>query len=99
MKKQKIAKEIKEQIINRIKNEGVSVSEAATEHGLSPNTIYSQFKVELGDPNRFETLGELVAEIYQRIHYYNHKRIHTSLGMSPEEFAQKHKFAYDLIMQ
>lgn len=40
-KKQIIAKEIKDQIIERIKNAGVSVSQAAQEHGISTNTIYS----------------------------------------------------------
>ena len=41
MKKHRIALEIKEQIINRIKNEGVSVSQAAKEHGVSEQTIYA----------------------------------------------------------
>ncbi len=35
-----IAKEIKEQVLNRIKTEGVSVAEAARQHGISPKTIY-----------------------------------------------------------
>ena len=39
-KKHRISLEVKDQVINRIKNEGVSVSQAATEHGLSVNTIY-----------------------------------------------------------
>jgi transposase-like protein len=42
MKKQfKISKEIKEQILKRIKEEGVSVSKAAEEHGLHTSTIYA----------------------------------------------------------
>ena len=41
MKRHKIAPELKEQIINRIKNEGVSVTEAAKDHGISDVTIYS----------------------------------------------------------
>jgi len=42
MKKQfKISKEIKEQILKRIKDEGVSVSKAAEEHGLHTSTIYA----------------------------------------------------------
>ena len=41
MKRQKIARELKEQIINRIKNEGVTVSQAATDHGIAENTIYA----------------------------------------------------------
>ena len=52
-------------------------------------SFYKGFKIDLGDPNRFETLGELIAEIYKTINYYNRNRIHTSLGMSPSEFAQK----------
>lgn len=41
MKKHRIAQEVKEQIINRIKNEGVSVAAAAKEHGVSEGTIYA----------------------------------------------------------
>lgn len=40
MKKHRIAPDVKEQIINRIKNDGISVQQAATEHGISVNTIY-----------------------------------------------------------
>jgi transposase len=36
----KISNEIKEQVLNRIKNEGVSVSNAAKDHGISTHTIY-----------------------------------------------------------
>ena len=52
-------------------------------------SFYSQFKVDLGDPVRFETLGELVYEIYQLIYKYNHTRIHSALKMSPIQFALK----------
>lgn len=37
----KISSEIKSEIINRIKNEGISVTEAARDHGISPGTIYN----------------------------------------------------------
>ncbi len=40
MKKHRIAPEVKEQIINRIKNEGVTVAGAAKDHGLHETTIY-----------------------------------------------------------
>ena len=33
-------KEIKEQILSRIKNEGVNAHKAATEAGISPKTVY-----------------------------------------------------------
>jgi transposase InsO family protein len=39
-------------------------------------SFYDKCKVDLGDPNRFETLGHLVAEIYRTIWQYNHTRIH-----------------------
>jgi len=50
-------------------------------------SFYKGFKLDLGDPNRFETLGELVAEIYQTISYYNQRRIHSAHRMSPARFA------------
>lgn len=52
-------------------------------------SFYSQFKIDLGDPSRFKSLGELVYEIYQMIHAYNNTRIHSALRMSPVQFAQK----------
>ncbi len=36
-----IPKEIKEQILKRIKEEGITVAQAATEHGISTKTIYN----------------------------------------------------------
>ncbi|OGZ16550.1 MAG: hypothetical protein A3H76_01175 [Candidatus Lloydbacteria bacterium RIFCSPLOWO2_02_FULL_54_12] len=56
-------------------------------------SFYGKFKVDLGDSDRFATLGELVYEIYHTIYVYNNSRIHTALKMSPREFAQKHKVA------
>jgi len=42
MKKQfKVSSEIKEQILKRIREEGVSVSKAAEEHGIHTSTIYA----------------------------------------------------------
>lgn len=52
-------------------------------------SFYSGSKVDLGDPNRFKTLGELTAAIYLQIHYYNTKRIHGTLKMPPRAYAQK----------
>jgi len=57
-------------------------------------SFYKGFKIDLGDPNRFETLGELIVEIYHTINYYNRKRIHTALGMSPLQFATKNSMSY-----
>lgn len=60
-------------------------------------SFYSQFKVDLGHINRFETLGELTEAINQQIHYYNTKRIHLSLKMSPAKFEAKYQTRANLL--
>ena len=52
-------------------------------------SFYSQFKVDLGDLNRFKTLGELAVAVYRQIYYYNNQRIHTKLKMPPALFAER----------
>lgn len=52
-------------------------------------SFYDKFKIDLGDPNRFKTLGELVAEIYSTLWHYNNTRIHSALRMPPAAFAEK----------
>ena len=37
----RISKEVKDQILKRIKDEGVSVTQAAEEHGISTASIYT----------------------------------------------------------
>ncbi|MEK6869765.1 MAG: IS3 family transposase [Nanoarchaeota archaeon] len=54
-------------------------------------SFYSQFKVDLGYVSRFETVEELMGEIYQTIYYYNNQRIHTRLKMAPVIFKQKYE--------
>jgi putative transposase len=53
-------------------------------------SFYDKFKLDLGDPSRFTSLGELVAQIYRTIHTYNTTRIHLALKMPPVEFAKIH---------
>ena len=60
-------------------------------------SFYSHFKVDLGDPNRFSSLGELVYEIYRLIHSYNTDRIHTALRMPPETFSLRYATTQFLI--
>ena len=54
-------------------------------------SFYSQFKIELGDVGRFDSLGELTTVIYHQIYYYNTERIHTSLNMAPIVFARRYE--------
>jgi putative transposase len=69
----------------------ISMSKKASpwENGFQ-ESFYAGFKLDLGDPNRFNNLGELVEAIYQTIQYYNNSRIHTKLRSSPHEFYLKY---------
>jgi putative transposase len=66
----------------------ISMSKKASpwENGYQ-ESFYNNFKTDLGlEFDRFANKGELVAAIYQTIHYYNNERIHTKLKMSPVQF-------------
>ena len=73
---------------------GILISRSAKsspwENGYQ-EAFYSQFKVDLGDPTRFKTLGELVYEIHRLVWDYNHRRIHSVLKMPPLLFAERYQ--------
>lgn len=51
----RISEEIKKRIINKIKDEGISVPQASSEFGLSRNTIYSWIGTKAkGEPSILE---------------------------------------------
>ncbi len=58
-------------------------------------SFYDKWKTDFGDPNRFDSFGELISEVYQSIWIYNNERIHSSLKMSPVQFASKIAAAYN----
>lgn len=72
----------------------ISMSEKASpwQNGYQ-ESFYGHFKEESGDLSRFETLGELIEYIYTQVYYYNHKRIHSVLKLTPfqkrQSFYQK----------
>lgn len=75
-----------------LKSLGVKISmsrKASPWENPHQESFYSHFKLDLGNPNRFETLGELIEAIHQTINYYNNRRIHTALGMPPTEFRKQ----------
>ena len=78
--------------INILETGGILISRSSPgcpwENGYQ-ESFYDKFKVDLGDPDRFDTFGELVAEIYQTLWQYNHTRIHSALKMPPSVFAEK----------
>lgn len=49
-------------------------------------SFYGKFKVDLRHMEQFKTIGELIEAIYRTMYYYNNKRRHTSLHMSPVQF-------------
>jgi len=49
--------------------------------------FYGTLKDELGPTARFKDLAELHEGVALTIYYYNHKRIHTALKMSPVAYA------------
>lgn len=57
-------------------------------------SFYGQFKIDFADPNRYETLGELIYAIYNAIYIYNNCRIHTALNMAPLAFARHYGIVY-----
>ena len=65
----------------------ISMSDKASpwQNGFQ-ESFYSQFKVDLGKPDRFELVGELVEAIHLTINDYNTSRIHTSLKTTPETY-------------
>lgn len=86
--------------IEALKTVGIAISRSKPgcpwENGYQ-ESFYDKFKIDLGDPSRFNTLGELVYEIYQTVWQYNNERIHTALKMPPQQFAFLAATQYNLV--
>ena len=54
-------------------------------------SFYGKFKLELGHPKCYETLGELVEAVAHQIYYYNNQRIHTAIKSPPAIFYQQYQ--------
>lgn len=69
----------------------ISMSEKASpwQNGHQ-ESFFGHFKLEAGDLNRFQSLGELIEYIYQQVYYYNHERIHSVLKMTPSQKRKRH---------
>jgi putative transposase len=82
-----------ENYLNLLKSLGIKPSMSAKaspwQNGYQ-ESFYSGFKLELGHPEIYPTLGELVEAIAGQIYYYNHQRIHTALKCPPATFAQRY---------
>lgn len=49
-------------------------------------SFFGEFKKDLGQTNRFETIAVFLEALYLQIHYYNAKRIHTVLKTTPSQY-------------
>lgn len=79
--------------INELKTRGIIISMSAKAHPWEnpfQESFYSQFKVDFGRTDRFETLGELMEAVCLTVYYYNNKRIHTKLKMPPCKFKNQY---------
>jgi len=68
-------------------NVAISVSDPGSpwQNGHA-ESFFSRLKLEIGDINRFESLGEVTEYIYHYINYYNNYRIVTRLKTSPVKY-------------
>lgn len=60
-------------------------------------SFFSRFKAEVGNLNRFNDEGELIAFIYSYINYYNKDRIQLRLKTSPYLFIKQHQPNHPLL--
>jgi transposase InsO family protein len=75
-----------------LKQQGIKVSfssKASPWQNGYQESFYSEFKKDLGDVTRFETLSLFMEGLYQQIHYYNNERIHTALKTAPVLYRQQ----------
>jgi transposase InsO family protein len=48
-------------------------------------SFYSQFKLEFGGTAKYQSYEELIEAVTKQINYYNDKRIHLNLKMTPKQ--------------
>jgi putative transposase len=60
-------------------------------HNGVQESFYKTFKLEFGKPSQYGSLPPLLEAIGKYVRYYNTKRIHSALRMSPRDFYRKQK--------
>jgi putative transposase len=70
--------------------QSMSAKSSPWQNGMQ-ESFYGKFKLELGHPQCYSTLGELTEAIAHQIYYYNNKRIHTSLKCPPNNFYKEYQ--------
>jgi transposase InsO family protein len=75
-----------------LEKQGVQISmspKASPWRNGAQESFYGRFKIEFGDPDRFETLEQLIEALYYQLHYHSTLRIKNKLRMSPSAFRRK----------
>ena len=73
-------------------NCGIKLSHSAKAHPWEngyQESFYNGFKVDLGDPSRFVSVGQLTEAIHLQLYVYNHYRIYLALKMAPKQYLAK----------
>jgi putative transposase len=86
--------------LDLLKRENIQISmskKASPWENPHKESYYSGFKLDLGQADQFETLGELINAVYQTIYYYNNQRIHTKLKMPPQRFIEQYNLKMNKI--
>ena len=62
MSKSTISKEVRDQILKRVKDDGIPIAELASEHGITPRTIYQWIARSVTAPPSVLEIGKLKRE-------------------------------------
>ena len=62
MPKTTVGREVKEQILKRVKDDGIPISQLAEEHGITPRTIYQWISRSVTAPPSVLEIGKLKRE-------------------------------------
>lgn len=86
-----------EDYLKLLENQGIIISmsrkSSPWENGYQ-ESFYSGFKLDLGETNHYQDLGELVEVVAQTIYYYNNQRIHTMLKTAPVKFRLDREYLF-----
>ena len=86
-----------EEYLKLVEDQGVIISMSRKSHPWEngyQESFYSGFKLDLGETNNYQDLGELIEAVSQTLYYYNNSRIHTSLKMSPVAFKNSREYLF-----
>lgn len=86
-----------DEYLKLLENQGIIISmsrkSSPWENGYQ-ESFYSGFKLDLGQTNHYQDLGELVEAVAKTLYYYNNLRIHTRLKTAPVKFRLDREYLF-----